>query len=257
MRNETLLNIHELSRSFGGLKAVNNVSFAVRPGIIQAIIGPNGAGKTTLFNLISGRLKADSGSVFFKGVPITGLKPYKIARLGITCTFQTTKLFQHMTVLENVMAGCHIRFQADFFSCILALPKTWKQERKIRQTSEELLAKFDLTHYADEYAENLPFGKQRLVEFARALAAGPELLLLDEPAAGLNIYETAELSKFILTIKKLGITILIVEHDMSLIMDISDHIIVLDQGVLLTEGSPKQVQKNPDVVRVYLGDEHA
>jgi len=257
MPKKTLLDIHNLSRAFGGLKAVNNVSFEVSPGIIQAIIGPNGAGKTTLFNLISGRLRVDSGSIIFKGMPITGLKPYKIAKSGITCTFQTTRLFQHMTVLENVMAGCHIRSRAGFVSCILGLPRTWKEERKMRQASLSLLEKFDLMHYADEYAENLPFGKQRLVEFARAMAAGPELLLLDEPAAGLNIYETEELSKFILTIKDSGITILIVEHDMSLVMDISDHIVVLDQGRLLTQGSPKQVQKNPDVVRVYLGEEHA
>jgi branched-chain amino acid transport system ATP-binding protein len=257
MQKKTLLDIQNLSRSFGGLKAVHNVSFKVNPGIIQAIIGPNGAGKTTLFNLISGRLAVDSGTIVFKDIPITGLKPYKIAKLGITCTFQTTKLFQHMTVLENVMAGCHIRSRADFFSCILGLPWTWKEERKMRKDSRDLLDRFDLMQYADEYAENLPFGKQRLVEFARALAAGPELLLLDEPAAGLNIYETEELSKFILTIKELGITILIVEHDMSLVMDISDHIIVLDQGILLTEGSPTQVQRNPDVVRVYLGEEHA
>ncbi len=257
MPKKTLLDIHNLSRAFGGLKAVNNVSFEVSSGIIQAIIGPNGAGKTTLFNLISGRLRVDSGSIIFKGMPITGLKPYKIAKSGITCTFQTTRLFQHMTVLENVMAGCHIRSRADFVSCILGLPRTWKEERKMRQASQNLLEKFDLMHYADEYAENLPFGKQRLVEFARALAAGPELLLLDEPAAGLNIYETEELAKFILSIKDSGITILIVEHDMSLVMDISDHIVVLDQGRLLTQGSPKQVQKNPDVVRVYLGEEYA
>jgi branched-chain amino acid transport system ATP-binding protein len=257
MQTKTLLNIQNLCRSFGGLKAVNNVSFKVKPGIIQAIIGPNGAGKTTLFNLISGRLAMDSGSICFKDIPISGLKPHKIARLGITCTFQTTKLFQHMTVLENVMAGCHTRSRADFFSCILGLPHTWREERKIKETSLDLLKKYDLMQYSGEYAENLPFGKQRLVEFARALAAGPELLLLDEPAAGLNIYETEELSQFILTIKNLGITILIVEHDMSLVMDISDHIIVLDQGMLLTEGSPTEVQKNPDVIRVYLGEEHA
>jgi branched-chain amino acid transport system ATP-binding protein len=257
MPKEILLELQNLCRSFGGLKAVDDVSFSVPAGVIQAVIGPNGAGKSTLFNLISGRLKADGGSVFYRGKPIYGLKPHEIARRGITSTFQTTRLFQNMTVLENVMAGCHIRSRAGFFSCIMALPGSWREERELRRVSLDLLRQFDLLPYADEFAGGLPFGKQRLVEFARALAARPALILLDEPAAGLNMHETAELSSYITRIKKSGITLLVVEHDMSLIMDISDHIVVLDQGRLLTQGKPREIQKNPEVIRVYLGEEYA
>jgi branched-chain amino acid transport system ATP-binding protein len=257
MPKEILLELQNLCRSFGGLKAVDDVSFSVPAGVIQAVIGPNGAGKSTLFNLISGRLKADGGSVFYRGKPIHGLKPHEIARRGITSTFQTTRLFQNMTVLENVMAGCHIRSRAGFFSCIMALPGSWREERELRRVSLDLLRQFDLLPYADEFAGGLPFGKQRLVEFARALAARPALILLDEPAAGLNMHETAELSSYITRIKKSGITLLVVEHDMSLIMDISDHIVVLDQGRLLTQGKPREIQKNPEVIRVYLGEEYA
>jgi branched-chain amino acid transport system ATP-binding protein len=257
MPKEILLELQNLCRSFGGLKAVDDVSFSVPAGVIQAVIGPNGAGKSTLFNLISGRLKADGGSVFYRGKPIHGLKPHEIAHRGITSTFQTTRLFQNMTVLENVMAGCHIRSRAGFFSCIMALPGSWREERELRRVSLDLLRQFDLLPYADEFAGGLPFGKQRLVEFARALAARPALILLDEPAAGLNMHETAELSSYITRIKKSGITLLVVEHDMSLIMDISDHIVVLDQGRLLTQGKPREIQKNPEVIRVYLGEEYA
>jgi branched-chain amino acid transport system ATP-binding protein len=257
MQKEILLDIQNLSRSFGGLLALNEVSFKVQTGLIQAIIGPNGAGKTTLFNCISGRLKANHGSIIFKGQPISGLEPFQIARMGITCTFQTTRLFPQMTVLENVMVGCHIRSRTGFFSCLLQLPGSYNDEKKIRKTAMELLARFDLLAYAEEYAANLPFGKQRLVEFARALASEPALLLLDEPAAGLNIQETAELARFISAIKDLGITILVVDHDMSLVMDISDYIVVLDQGILLTQGKPREIQKNPEVIRVYLGEENA
>jgi len=257
MPKEILLEIKNLCRSFGGLKAVHDVSFTVPSGVIQAVIGPNGAGKSTLFNLISGRLQADSGGVWYRGKSIHGLRPHEIARLGITSTFQTTRLFQNMTVLENVMAGCHIRSRAGFFSCIMALPGSWRDERELRRVSLDLLRRFDLLPYADEFAGGLPFGKQRLVEFARALAAKPALMLLDEPAAGLNMHETAELSSYITCLKKSGITLLVVEHDMSLIMDISDHIVVLDQGRLLTQGKPREIQKNPEVIRVYLGEEYA
>ncbi|MBN2533379.1 MAG: ABC transporter ATP-binding protein [Spirochaetales bacterium] len=249
-----LLNIQKLNRFFGGLHAVNDISFSVRQGIIKAVIGPNGAGKTTLFNLITGNLKPDSGDIFFKDHRITPLKEHRIAALGISRTFQTTKLFSHMTVCRNVMVGRHIRTKAGFISSILNLPFTWKEEKEIRLKSLEILRSLELADCEDEDAHNLSFGKQRLVEIARALAAEPELLLLDEPAAGLNIHETEKLAEIILQIKNRGITILLVEHDISLVMGISDEVFVLDRGKMLAEGKPEDIQKNRDVINTYLGE---
>ena len=248
------LEIRELSRSFGGLKAVNDVSFSVRTGSIKAVIGPNGAGKTTLFNLISGMLPCDSGIILQNGREITGLQPHRIAKLGISRTFQTTKLFSRMTVLENVMVSRHPPTRAGLLSGVLNLPWTWKEEREIRERSLGLLDALDLTDAAGEPASNLPFGKQRLLEIARALATEPSLLLLDEPAAGLNIYETREMADIVLKIRGWGITVLLVEHDMSVVMSISQRVIVLDFGKKITEGSPEEVQNHPDVIRAYLGE---
>ncbi|UCF96555.1 MAG: ABC transporter ATP-binding protein [Spirochaetaceae bacterium] len=257
MAAEPLLEIRELSRSFGGLKAVNHVSFTVPTGSIKSVIGPNGAGKTTLFNLISGMLPCDAGSVHQNGKDITGLRPHKIAELGICRTFQTTKLFARMTVLENVMVGRHSRTKAGFLSGVLNLPWTWKEEREIRERSADLLDTLGLADAAGELASNLPFGKQRLLEIARALATEPSLLLLDEPAAGLNIYETREMADLVLKIRGGGITVLLVEHDMSLVMDISDEIVVLNYGSMVAEGKPEEIQRDPEVIRIYLGGEHA
>jgi branched-chain amino acid transport system ATP-binding protein len=254
---DSLLEIRELSRSFGGLKAVNDVSFTVRAGSVKSVIGPNGAGKTTLFNLISGMLPCDSGVVLQNGKEITGLQPHRIAELGISRTFQTTKLFSRMTVLENVMVGRHTRTKAGFLAGVLNLPWTWKEEREIRERSSGLLDSLGLADAAGELASNLPFGKQRLLEIARALATEPSLLLLDEPAAGLNIYETREMADLVLKIRRWGITVLLVEHDMSLVMDISDEIVVLNYGRKVAEGQPAQIQKDPEVIRIYLGGEHA
>jgi branched-chain amino acid transport system ATP-binding protein len=251
------LEIRELSRSFGGLKAVNGVSFTVRTGSIKSVIGPNGAGKTTLFNLISGMLPCDSGIILQNGQEITGLQPHRIAKLGISRTFQTTKLFSRMTVLENVMVGRHSRTKAGLLSGVLNLPWTWKEEREIRERSLGLLDTLGLTDAAEEPASNLPFGKQRLLEIARALATEPSLLLLDEPAAGLNIYETREMADIVLKIRGWGITVLLVEHDMSLVMDISDEIVVLNYGRKVAEGEPAQIQRDPEVIRIYLGGDHA
>ncbi len=251
------LEIKELDKFFGGLHAVNQVSFGVKAGLIKAVIGPNGAGKTTLFNLISGSIKPSSGHVRFRGEDITNLKPYQIARKGIIRTFQNLKLFRHMTVLENVMIGRHTRSKAGFISAFLNLPWTWKEERSIK---EEALKAIELTGIKDvchKEAGSLPFGKQRAVELARALASEPTLLLLDEPASGLNIHETKELSRLILEIRDRGITILIVEHDMSLVMDISDEITVLNFGRKIAEGKPHEIQKNKKVINIYLGDENA
>jgi branched-chain amino acid transport system ATP-binding protein len=253
----TLIEANNLSRFFGGLKAVNDVSFNVSEGIIKAVIGPNGAGKSTLFNLISGKQKVSSGHVKFDGKHITGLPEFKVAELGIARTFQTTRLFHNMTVLENVMVGRHVRSRSGFFSSIVKLPATRKEENEIREKSRSLLGMFALDAHENEGAGNLPFGKQRLVEIARALASEPRVILLDEPAAGLNIHETEELGAIIKKIKGLGITVLIVEHDISLIMNISDEVLVLDRGRKLAEGIPRDIQRNEEVIRIYLGDDNA
>ncbi len=251
------LDIANMCRSFGGLRAVDGVSFSVREGMIKAVIGPNGAGKTTLFNLISGALAADSGEVYLRGTPIHGLPPFKIARHGVSRTFQNIRLFPGMTVLETVMVGRHVRSRAGFIPAMLRLPWTRREEREIRQRSMEILDLMELGGMAEKVAVSLPFGTQRVVEFARALATEPALLLLDEPAAGLNIYETARISELITRIREGGVTVLVIEHDMSLVMDICDEILVLSSGRAIAEGAPAEIQKNPEVVRVYLGDDDA
>jgi branched-chain amino acid transport system ATP-binding protein len=254
---EAILETRNLRRFFGGLHAVKDISFRVRPGAIQAVIGPNGAGKTTLFNLIAGTLAPHGGQVLFRGRPITAWKPHAITALGIARTFQTTRLFPHMTVLENVMVGRHPRTRSGFLAGMLNLPRTWCEDRRIEESAHAILEDLGLAACAGETASNLPFGRQRLVEFARALATEPSLLLLDEPAAGLNIYETKEVASLIARIRDRGITCLVVEHDMSLVMDISDDVMVLDQGQKIAEGPPRAIQRNPEVIRIYLGDGHA
>ena len=254
---DVLLETKGLHRFFGGLHAVNDVSVTVSQGTIKGIIGPNGAGKTTLFNLIAGTIQPHKGEVFFKGRKITALKPHAVAGRGIARTFQTTKLFSHMTVLENVMVGRHSRTRCGFIAGMLNLPRAWREDRQTREKALSILEDIGLKEQAFETACNLPFGKQRLVEFARALAMEPQLLLLDEPAAGLNIYETKELAKLILWIRDRGVTCLVVEHDMSLVMAISDDVVVLDQGRKIAEGPPRAVQRNPEVIRIYLGDNDA
>lgn len=252
-----LLEVHQLDKRFGGLHAVNGVSFDVNPGQIKAVIGPNGAGKTTLFNLVSGALLPSGGNVRFKDDDITGLSPHLVAKKGVIRTFQNLKIARHMTVLENVMLGRHTRSRAGFISAFLNLPGAWKEERSIREESMKAIELMGLKDLHHKEAGSLPFGKQRAVEFARALAAEPELLLLDEPASGLNIYETRELAEIITGIRDKGITILLVEHDMSLVMDISNEIVVLNFGKKIAEGSPKEIQNNKEVINIYLGEEDA
>ena len=249
-----LLEIRNLNRHFGGLHAVKNVSFAVNEGMIKAVIGPNGAGKTTLFNLIAGNLPANSGEIYFDGARINGRKPYQIAKQGLSRTYQNIKLFHGMTALENVMVGRHIRSRAGFMAGMLNLPWTWSEEREIRERAMEYLRLLGVADCADVEIGNLSFGQQRGVEFARALATEPKLLLLDEPAAGLNIYETAEIGRLITKIRDSGVTILLVEHDMSLVMDISDEIVVLSFGEMLAEDVPQNIQQNEEVIRIYLGE---
>ncbi len=250
-----LLEVHSLRRCFGGLVAVDRVSFSVWPGQIKAVIGPNGAGKTTLFNLICGLLKPDAGSVSLHGRPITGLKPYQIASAGISRTFQNPSLFPRMNVLQNVMVGRHRRSHCSFAQCALRFPGQAAEERAIAESARRFLDYVGLAHLAEAAAGSLAFGQRRLVELARALATEPDLLLLDEPASGLNTKDKADLAQLIRKIRLGGVTILLVEHDMTVVMGLSDEILVLHNGVPIAEGPPPVIQNHPDVIEVYLGRE--
>ncbi|MDA8422613.1 MAG: ABC transporter ATP-binding protein [Nitrospiraceae bacterium] len=252
-----LLEVKNISKRFGGLQAVKDVSFSVQQGCIKAVIGPNGAGKTTLFNLLSGFLAPDAGSIVYRDAPIQGKQPHEIADQGMSRTFQHIRLFAHMTALENVMVGCHSRSRAGFIAGMLNLPFTWREEEEIRKKSIELMDFLGIAGLASFEATSLSYGQQRAVELARALASGPTMLLLDEPAAGLNMRETADTAKLISKVRDLGITVLIVEHDMSLVMNISNEIIVLSYGEKIADDTPRAVQENPEVVRVYLGEDDA
>jgi branched-chain amino acid transport system ATP-binding protein len=252
-----LLEVNNISKRFGGLQAVKEVSFAVEQGSIKAVIGPNGAGKTTLFNIVSGFLSPDSGAIVYNGNPIHGRSPYEIAEQGLSRTFQHIRLFAHMTAIENVMVGRHVKSRAGFIAGMLNLPWTWREEQEIRQKALAIMDFLDIAGLSHREATNLSYGQQRAVELARALASEPRMLLLDEPAAGLNIRETSDMAKLITRIRSLGITILIVEHDMSLVMKISDEIIVLSYGEKIADDAPRAIQNNPEVVRVYLGEDDA
>jgi branched-chain amino acid transport system ATP-binding protein len=252
-----LLEVKNLNRRFGGLHAVNDVSFSVSSGMIKGLIGPNGAGKTTVFNLISGAIRPDSGTVVFSEKHIHNRPPHAIAQCGIIRTFQNVKLFGEMSVLENVMLGRHIRSRATIAGGIFNAPTIWKEEKQVLERSYAMLDMLGISHLAHVDAHSLAFGQQRHVELARALAAEPVLLLLDEPAAGLNMQETAALGETVRTIRGTGVTILLVEHDMSLVMDVSDEVNVLSFGRMIAQGTPRDIQKNPEVIRVYLGDDHA
>jgi len=253
----SLLEVSRLSRAFGGLRAVDGVGFGAVEGRITAVIGPNGAGKTTLFNLIAGTLTPDSGLVSFDGADITGMKPHRVARKGIARTFQAIKLSRKMTALENVMIGRHVRSRAGFVSGMLAAPWTRSEERSIREEALKAIELLGIADYRDKETGSLPFGIQRSVELARAIASEPRLLLLDEPASGLNIRETRVLAGLIERILGRGITILVVEHDMSLVMDISDQIVVLNFGRKIAEGAPREIQANREVIDIYLGEDDA
>jgi branched-chain amino acid transport system ATP-binding protein len=240
-----LLSVRDLHHWFGGLHVIDGVSFACAPGIVKAIIGPNGAGKTTLFNLIAGNLFPVSGTILFDGRPTGRLKPHQIAARGICRTFQSTRLFPRMTVLENVMVGRHLRARHGFLAGMIGPAVTGREESRTRRDCLGILEKLGIADLAERDAQSLPFGRQRVAEIARALAAEPKLLLLDEPACGLNPAETEEIGALIARIRGAGTTILVVEHDMSLVMGISDEVLVLSYGRTIAEGTPKEVQANP------------
>ncbi len=255
--SQPLLSVQGISKRFGGLQAVNDVSFSVPKGVIKALIGPNGAGKTTLFDLISGVSVPDSGVISFGGVPIQGLKPHQIASRGMARTFQHIRLFPKMSVIENIMIGRHIHSRAGFIAGMLRLPYTAIEERAIKKKSCEVLDFLGMSDLAEMEATSLAYGQQRVVELGRALACEPQLLLLDEPAAGLNMHETEEMADLITRICKTGVTVLLVEHDMSLVMNISDEIIVLSYGEKIADDTPLAIQENEDVIKVYLGESDA
>jgi branched-chain amino acid transport system ATP-binding protein len=248
-----MLSVAGLCKSFGGVQALDGVSFTVAQGTIFGLIGPNGAGKTTMFNMISGMLRPDAGQVSFAGARIDTLAPHRRARLSIARTFQHVQLMPTETVLENVMTGAHLRGRSGMLSAILRLPGQQREEAAIRRLAMDALVQTGLADLAQIRAGELAYGQQRRVEVARALAMQPLLLLLDEPAAGLNDAETAALGVLIRAIQRSGVTILLVEHAMALVMGVSDRIAVLDFGRKIAEGAPDEIRRNPAVIEAYLG----
>jgi branched-chain amino acid transport system ATP-binding protein len=256
---EHFLKIENLTRSFGGLVAINDLSFKVEKGCIYAIIGPNGAGKTTVFNCISGIYRPDSGTIRFDGININGMKPHKIAQLGIARTFQNIELFSRVTTMENLMLGRHLHIRSGLWQAATMLhrqSKAAREEIAHRGRVEKLIDLLDLQSARDVVVGELPYGRQKLVELGRALALEPKLLLLDEPSAGMNSEERGDLLFWIKDIQEeLGVTILMIEHNMQMVMDISDHILAIDFGVRIAEGDADAVTNHPDVIKAYLGED--
>ena len=252
----TFLKAENISIDFGGIKAVNDVSFDVEKGTVFTIVGPNGAGKTTIFNIISRIYNLTEGRFTFEDKDITHLPAHQVVNLGIARTFQNIELFEHATVLHNLLVGRHIHCRSAFFSDLLFLPSVKRMELAHRRKVEDVIDFLDLQHYRDQLIQNLPYGVRKIVELGRALCTEPKLLLLDEPASGLNVDETEDMSFWIDDIKKLlGITVIMVEHNMSLVSQVSDHVLAINYGETLANGSPREVQENPDVIKAYLGED--
>ena len=247
------LEVTALSKAFGGLAAIDDVSFVIPDGSLTALIGPNGAGKTTLFNLVTNLFAPDAGRVRFHGKLLEGMSLGEIAKLGLLRTFQTARVFPGMTAIENVLVGAHCHIRSSALAQMLWLSGSRREERAFAEKADALLDLVGLSLFRDRAATSLPVGAQKLVELCRALMAQPRLLLLDEPAAGLNDAETAALAALLRAVRDVGITVLVVEHNMSLVMDVADQVIVLDTGMLIASGTPKAVQRDPRVVAAYLG----
>ena len=253
----SLLQIRHLSKRFAGVQAIFDLSFDVIQGSITSIIGPNGAGKTTLINMISGFIRPSDGDIRFSGESLNGLKPHQVAARGIARTFQTVELFGRMTVLENVMLGRHLKSRKGLISAAFRLPGVFREEADLKARSLSVLETVGIAEYAAMKAANLPLGEQKLLEVARALACEPQLLLLDEPVAGLNEVETQKAAEMIMGLSETGVTVILVEHDMKMVMNISDEILVLNYGAKIAEGPPTSIRTDPGVIKAYLGDEES
>ncbi|KRK47922.1 ABC transporter ATP-binding protein [Secundilactobacillus kimchicus] len=256
----TILKVDDLVKNFGGLTAVSDVSMTLNDDELVALIGPNGAGKTTLFNLLTGVITPSSGAISFRGpkgtVTLNGKKAYQIANLGLARTFQNIRLFKDLTVLDNVLVAMTSQYKEGLLSTLFRLPSYYKKEAKIAKEATELLAIFDLQESVDVLAKNLPYGIQRRLEIVRALAMKPQILFLDEPAAGMNPEETADLTRLIKKVQReFHITVVLIEHDMSLVMNLAERIYVLDHGAMLAQGTPTEIKQNPAVIKAYLGEE--
>jgi branched-chain amino acid transport system ATP-binding protein len=251
---EIILELKKLRKNFGGVVAVDHMDLTVESGSITSMIGPNGAGKTTIFNLITGFLKPSAGNILYRNTDISGMKPHVIARKAIARTFQNVQVFPQMTVLENVMVGRHIRSKSGFIISVLVPPFCRREDKKNRADAEKWLDYVGLGHESDKTAGSLSLGNQRKLEIARALAMEPKIILLDEPASGLNARETVVMGRLIEKIRKIDITVVLVEHDMELVMDISDQIGVINFGRCIATGNPAEIQSNPEVIAAYLGE---